>query len=139
LDDEGEAQHIDSDDINGYLREIMGEEFSAKDFRTWAGTVLAARAFQALGTGNATPRSVTKAVEEVARELGNTVAVCRRCYIHPEIMNSYLDGSLALEMAREASAKLDSGRGLRADEKRVLAVLRRRLARDNRRAASRAA
>jgi len=75
----------------------------------------------------------------VARELGNTVAVCRRCYIHPEIVNSYLDGSLALEMAKEASAKLDSGRGLRADEKRVLAVLRRRLARDNRRAASRAA
>ena len=75
----------------------------------------------------------------MARELGNTVAVCRRCYIHPEIVNSYLDGSLALEMAKEASAKLDSGRGLRADEKRVLAVLRRRLARDNRRAASRAA
>ncbi len=74
----------------------------------------------------------------MARELGNTVAVCRRCYIHPEIINSYLDGSLALEMAKEASAKLDSGRGLRADEKRVLAVLRRRLARDNRRAARRA-
>lgn len=138
VDDEGEPQHIDSDAVNGYLREVMGQEFSAKDFRTWAGTVLAARAFQALGEENATPRALTKAVEEVARELGNTVAVCRRCYIHPEIINSYLDGSLAREMAREASAKLDSGRGLRADEKRVLAVLRRRLARDNRRAAGRA-
>jgi DNA topoisomerase-1 len=139
VDEDGDAQHIDSDDVNGYLRDVMGDEFSAKDFRTWAGTVLAARAFQALGDGKATPRALTTAVEEVARQLGNTVAVCRRCYIHPQIIDSYLDGTLVKELTREASKKLERGRGLRAEEKRVLAVLRRRLAADNRRAARRAA
>jgi DNA topoisomerase-1 len=139
VDDEGEPQHIDSDDVNDYLRDAMGSEFSAKDFRTWAGTVLAARAFEALGDGPATRSALTRAVEEVARELGNTPAVCRRCYIHPEIIDSYLDGSLAQEMTRKASQALEHGRGLRAEERRVLAVLRRRLAADNRRAARRAA
>lgn len=139
VDEDGQPQHIDSDDVNDYLRDAMGSEFSAKDFRTWAGTVLAARAFEALGDGPATRGALTTAVEGVARQLGNTPAVCRRCYIHPEIIDSYLDGSLAQHMAQRASDALEHGRGLRAEERRVLAVLRRRLTADNRRAARRAA
>ena len=77
----------------------MGEEFSAKDFRTWAGTVLAARAFSALGEEAASQTSLKRAVEEVAKQLGNTPTVCRNCYIHPDIVDSYLDGSLAEQLA----------------------------------------
>jgi DNA topoisomerase-1 len=135
VDDDGEAQHIDSDDVNDYLRQYMGDEFSAKDFRTWAGTVLAARAFQALGEEPTSPSALRRAVEEVAQQLGNTPTVCRKCYIHPEIVNSYLDGSLVELMTSAASEKLKAGRGLRAEERRVLSVLRSRLRSENRRAA----
>ena len=88
---------IGSDDVNDYLREITGEEFTAKDFRTWAGTVLAALALREFesSTPRRRPRSnVVQAVEAVAKMLGNTPAVCRKCYIHPAIFDGYLDGSL---------------------------------------------
>ena len=139
VDDDGKPQHVDSDDVNQYLRDHMGDDFSAKDFRTWAGTVLAARAFSALGDKAATASSVKRAVEEVAEQLGNTPTVCRACYIHPDIVNSYLDGSLADLLATRAGEKLDKGRGLRAEERLVLSVLRSRLKPENRRAARKAA
>jgi DNA topoisomerase-1 len=139
VDDEGEVQKVESDDVNDYLRDNMGDGFTAKDFRTWAGTVLAARAFAALGEKSATPSSLKRAVEEVAQQLGNTPTVCRNCYIHPEIVNSYLDGSLAEQVTAQADERLKHGRGLRADERLVLSVLRSRLKAENRRAAGNAA
>jgi DNA topoisomerase-1 len=116
----------------------MGADFSAKDFRTWAGTVMAAHAFAALGDKAATPKSLSGAVEEVAKELGNTPTVCRNCYIHPEIIDSYLDGSLAEVMAARATQELRTRSGLRDEEKFVLSVLRSRLKRDSQRAGRRA-
>jgi DNA topoisomerase-1 len=136
VDDDGRPQHIDSDDVNDYLRDAMGSEFSAKDFRTWAGTVLAARAFQALEEGG--PTKLKSAVEEVARKLGNTPAVCRKCYIHPQIIDAYLDGSLAQQMARRAAILEERG-GLSSEERLVLRVLKKRLAADSRADARKAA
>ncbi len=150
IDEDGERQSLDSDDVNRYIRDAMGDEFSAKDFRTWAGTVLAARAFQALedatgdeqlaeaaasGDTNRGRASLTRAVEEVAQQLGNTPAVCRKCYIHPQIIEAYLDGSLAQALSNRAIQVLETDTGLRAEERVVLSILRRRLAADSRKAA----
>jgi DNA topoisomerase-1 len=92
LDESGETRAIDSADVNAYLKEIAGEEFTSKDFRTWAGTVLAAQAFHEMG--------LTRGIEQVARQLGNTRAVCRKCYIHPAVIEACTDGTLAQVMAR---------------------------------------
>ena len=130
VDEEGQPQAIDSDDVNQYLREAMGLEFSAKDFRTWAGTVLAAKALQALQEeADGTPRSsLVRAVEDVARRLGNTPAVCRRCYIHPAVIDAHIDGSLRQLLEERASADLrQGGDELPAEERTVLDLLRRRL------------
>ena len=147
VDEDGARQSVDSDDVNQYLREAMGDEFSAKDFRTWAGTVLAARAFQALeeatgdeqlaraaalGETNRGRASLTRAVEDVAQQLGNTPAVCRKCYIHPQIIDAYLDGTLAASLSQRAEDVLKAGRGLRAEERFVLSILQRRLRSGNR-------
>src|SRR5216117_2213796 len=97
LDDNHQVRDIGSQDVNEYLREIAGEEFTAKDFRTWAGTVLAAKALQEyeyFTSQRQAKRFMVDAVESVAKKLGNTKAVCRKCYIHPEVFNAYLDGSL---------------------------------------------
>ena len=96
LDDDGERQRISSDDVNNYLREIAGAEFSAKDFRTWAGTVLAAvalRQFERFDTKAQARKNLVAAVERVAERLGNTPSVCRKCYIHPVVLHSYLEGA----------------------------------------------
>jgi DNA topoisomerase-1 len=95
VDDDGRRQTICSDDVNAYLREISGEDFTAKDFRTWAGTVLAAQALarlQRFKTQREAKRNVLKAIECVAGRLGNTKAVCRKAYIHPAIFAAYMDG-----------------------------------------------
>lgn len=131
IDDDGQPQGIDSDDVNEYLREAMGREFSAKDFRTWAGTVLAAQALQALNeeTDGAPRSSLVRAVEDVARRLGNTPAVCRRCYIHPAVIDAHIDGSLRQLLEQRASADLrEAGDELPDEERTVLDLLRRRLA-----------
>jgi DNA topoisomerase-1 len=97
LDDDGEAQSIGSGDVNDYLRAISGEDFTAKDFRTWAGTVQAAMqlaAAEAVETAGAAKKTLVAAVARVAERLGNTPAVCRKCYIHPAVMDAYLDGGL---------------------------------------------
>ncbi|MBF6599520.1 MAG: DNA topoisomerase IB [Dehalococcoidia bacterium] len=131
VDDEGERHNIDSADVNAYLREISGEEFTAKDFRTWAGTVLAAlalREFEAFDSEAQAKRNIVRAIESVAGRLGNTPAVCRKCYIHPAILDAYLDGSLlaTLRSCTEAAMR-ESLPELRPEEAAVLALLEERL------------
>ncbi len=132
LDAEGNRHSVDSADVNRYLSEISGEEITAKDFRTWAGTHLAAMALQQVAAvgGEAAPKSaIVRAVEQVAKQLGNTPAVCRKCYIHPAIFEGYLDGSLARTLARRTQAYLKRNiEGMSAEEAAVTAFLRLRLA-----------
>src|SRR6266568_4197193 len=96
LDDEGNVCDITSQDVNDYLRKITGEDFTAKDFRTWAGTVLAAIALGTAGvseTKKQAKANIKHAISAVAEVLGNTPAVCRRCYIHPAVLEAYLNGN----------------------------------------------
>jgi DNA topoisomerase-1 len=95
VDEQGERQTIGSDDVNAYLREVSGDDFTAKDFRTWAGTVLAAQALARLSrfkSQTEARRNVTRAIACVADRLGNTKAVCRKAYIHPAVVAAYMDG-----------------------------------------------
>jgi DNA topoisomerase-1 len=129
--DDGTRQRVTSEDVNAYLREVTGAEFTAKDFRTWAGTVLAATALQELDevdTATARKKNVTQAIERVAKQLGNTKAVCRRCYIHPAVVEHYLDGA-TMDMLRNKAASMlvQSGRHLSREETAVLALLHRRM------------
>ncbi len=135
LDAQDEPQKIGSSDVNEYLREIAGEEFSAKDFRTWAGTVLAAVALRELEkaeTKTQTKKNLVQAVEAVAQRLGNTPAVCRKCYIHPVVLESYLDG-LTIERVKAKARALakENGGEIRAElndeERAVLGFLQRKL------------
>jgi DNA topoisomerase I len=126
--DDGVQAAIDSSDVNAYLREATGETFTAKDFRTWAGTVLAATALCELASEAEgrppTKRAVKGAVDRVAARLGNTPSVCRKCYIHPEVISSYLDGSLTASFER--ARRTHAASALRAEESAVLALLRAR-------------
>jgi DNA topoisomerase-1 len=130
VDEDGKRQTIDSADVNAYLREISGEDFTAKDFRTWAGTVLAARALADVKTfrSNAeAKRNVVKAIESVAKRLGNTKAVCRKCYIHPAILEAYMDGA-TIDTLKARAVKLTRSRGaLSGEEAAVVAIIERRL------------
>jgi DNA topoisomerase-1 len=131
LDADGEVRSIGSSDVNDYLREITGQDFTAKDFRTWSGTVLAAWALeelQAVDSESQAKRNVVRAVEQVAEWLGNTPAVSRRSYVHPAVINAYLDGDVVREARQTAERKLreDLGR-LTPQEAAVLALLRQRL------------
>jgi DNA topoisomerase-1 len=95
VDADGEVRSVDSGDVNAYLREVSGDEFTAKDFRTWAGTLFAARELRAIGKADgaqAARKNVNEAVKAVAARLGNTAAVCRKCYIHPAIVDAYVAG-----------------------------------------------
>jgi DNA topoisomerase-1 len=97
VDEAGERHTIDSADVNDYIREAAGDEFTSKEFRTWAGTLLAARALGAAGAFGSRAhamRNVNAAIESVARLLGNTKAVCRKCYVHPAVIDAYLEGRL---------------------------------------------
>jgi DNA topoisomerase I len=136
--EDGERHAIDSSDVNAYLKTISGEEFTSKDFRTWAGTVLAAGQLTALGTCRTqaqVKRNVVQAVTSVAERLGNTRAVCRKCYIHPAVLDAYADGSM-MGMAARRPRRVGRGRaGLSEEEGRVLALLERRAAREVRKLA----
>ncbi len=136
-DQDGKRHAIGSDDVNMYLREIAGEDYTSKDFRTWAGTVLAAqmlRDFEAFDSEAQAKRNIVRAVESVAKKLGNTKAVCRRCYIHPAILDAYVDGSMLKTVAdRARRTKLND---LTEAEAAVLGLLQRRLAREMRARAS---
>ena len=133
LDDDGQVQDINSSDVNDYLREITGRDFTAKDFRTWIGTVLAARALQEMASfasDSQGKRNILKAIEAVAGILGNTRSVCRKCYIHPAIIDSYLDRTLAQALSVRAGQRLAGSHDLNRTETAVLALLQRRLRRD---------
>ena len=120
-DTDGSVHAVSSSDVNAYLRAIADAEISAKDFRTWAGTVKAAMAFGAAGQGEAGNKAAARAVvAAVAEELGNTVAVCRKCYIHPKILTALEAGNLPLRIPRRGR------HGLNAIESAVLAYLCRR-------------
>jgi DNA topoisomerase-1 len=140
VDEDGRRATVDSGDVNDYIREAAGEDFTAKDFRTWAGTVLAAvalveiasaelKAASAKAPRRPNNRDVKRAIDRVAARLGNTPAVCRRCYVHPEIVASYLEGSLAPALARAtgAASTRTGAPALRREEAAVLALLERRL------------
>lgn len=131
VDDDGVRHPITSADINDYLKEITGEDFTAKDFRTWAGTMLAALALADVEPFiNATEakRNVVNAIENVARQLGNTPAICRRCYVHPTIIEAYHDQTLAPAMQNRRSALRNRAmNGLYKHELAVMALLVARL------------
>ena len=128
VDGDGRRQVIDSADVNEYVRAVTGRDFTAKDFRTWAGTVLAAQALAALeGFASATEakRRIVQAVDTMARRLGNTKAVCRKCYIHPAIVDAYVDGA-TIATIRARAARLPRG-PLSAEESAVVRLLEQRL------------
>lgn len=127
LDELGRRQTIGSADVNAYLREIAGREFTAKDFRTWAGTVLAAKALGVIaGKGvKASKRQVAHAVRMVAERLGNTPAICRKCYIHPAIPAAFLQSSLHAGLKPSWSPRASQDPALRRGEDAVLRFLER--------------
>ena len=131
VDENGERQTVGSEEVNAYLKDITGQDLTSKDFRTWAGTVLAAQLLRELEafTSNAqAKRNILAVVDMVAKRLGNTKAVCRKCYIHPAVFDAYLDGSMleAIEQrARKVSRAVDR---LTSGEAAVLRLLKRRTA-----------
>jgi DNA topoisomerase-1 len=132
LDEEGARQSIDSADVNAYLQEISGQPFTAKDFRTWAGTVLAAmalREFETFDSEATAKKNIVSAVERVAERLGNTPSVCRKCYVHPAIVEAYIDGSMLKSLRLRAEEELSGGKlsHLKPEEAAVLGLLRERL------------
>lgn len=133
LDEEGEQREVTSADVNAYLREVTGQDITAKDFRTWAGTVMAALALQeveAFDTQAAAKKNIRNAIERVASRLGNTPTICRKCYVHPEVLTAYAQGELLLEIKREVENELKEDLPtLKAEEAAVLALLEARLSR----------
>jgi DNA topoisomerase-1 len=125
IDDEGERQSVGSSDVNAYLKEVSGEDYTSKDFRTWAGTVLAAEFLRACGPSTSQTeckRSIVRAVEAVAQRLGNTKAVSRKCYIHPTVFDAYVDGLMTkMRVVKRASR---SPHALSESEAAVLALLK---------------
>ncbi|HEX5689219.1 MAG TPA: DNA topoisomerase IB [Roseiflexaceae bacterium] len=134
LDEAGQQQTIDSADVNDYLRSIAGDDFSAKDFRTWAGTVLAAltlQEFESFDSETQAKKNIVQAIERVAERLGNTPSVCRKCYVHPAILDAYLDGSMLDTVKQLAEQELAADLSkLPPEEAAVLALLQQRLARE---------
>jgi DNA topoisomerase-1 len=129
VDGHGERQVIDSADVNAYVREISGEDFTAKDFRTWAGTVLAAKALAGVRTfasNGEAKRNIARAIESVAKRLGNTETVCRKCYIHPAVFDAYLDGA-TIDTVRRADRLTKKARVLTDEEAAVVGIIEQRL------------
>ncbi|MEP6715515.1 MAG: DNA topoisomerase IB [Terriglobia bacterium] len=120
----GELHSVDSSDVNGYLRQISGDSFSAKDFRTWAGTIQTALTLSEMGpSASATEakKNVVEAIRRTAKRLGNRPATCRNYYVHPAIVDAYLEGSLRMEPGAQRT-------GLHPEEEAVIAIIRRRSA-----------
>jgi DNA topoisomerase-1 len=134
LDEEGQQHSVTSADVNAYLKEITGKDITAKDFRTWAGTVLAAMAlseFEGFDTQAKAKKNVRAAIERVSSSLGNTPTICRKCYVHPEVLASYMDGDLLLDIKEEVESELrEDLSGLRPEEAAVLTLLEGRLSRE---------
>jgi DNA topoisomerase-1 len=132
VDDDGEQRSVDSADVNDYLREISGEDYTAKDFRTWSGTLLAALALQEyekVDSQAQAKKNVVRAIESVAEKLGNTPSICRKCYVHPAVIESYLDGTMLHALRERAHEELvEEVHELAPEEAAVLALLQWRLA-----------
>jgi DNA topoisomerase-1 len=131
-DPEGNAHDVTSSDVNEYLQQITKSDFTAKDFRTWAGTVLAAMAlqeFEKFDTKAQAKKNLLRAIETVSQRLGNTPAICRKCYIHPVIIESYLDGTMLETFKKRAEEQISrSLHSLKPEEAGVLTFLQQRLA-----------
>ena len=131
VDGQGRPRAVTSSDVNDYLREVTGQAFTAKDFRTWAGTVLAAWALHELGDGRTkkeAKKNVLRAVERVAGRLGNTVAISRKSYVHPVVFDAYLDGTLLDTLRQRLDHEVRAGEDhLQREEMAVLALLHQRL------------
>ncbi len=131
LDENGDHHAIDSADVNDYLQQIAGEHFTAKDFRTWAGSVLASellREFQPFSTATEAKKNVVQAIAAVAKRLGNTPSVCRKCYVHPAVLEAYLGGispAAAKEKLEEEIAERTGA--LRDEEQALIDLLHQRL------------
>jgi DNA topoisomerase-1 len=134
LDENGETHTVGSADVNDYLRTITGEDYTAKDFRTWSGTVLAALAlqeFEKVDSEAQAKKNVVRAIESVAEKLGNTPSVCRKCYVHPAVLDAYMDGTMLEGLRARAEEKLvEELHDLQPEEAAVLAMLQARLAQD---------
>lgn len=135
IDDAGERHAIDSADVNDYLRTLAGEDYTAKDFRTWSGTVLAAMALQTFDPFDSeaqAKKNIARAIETVAQQLGNTPAVCRKCYVHPTVIDAYLDGAMTDIFKQSGQRKTEKdAHALSAEEAAVLAFLQERLPLEN--------
>jgi DNA topoisomerase-1 len=131
LDDDGNPHTVDSADVNDYLRAISGEDYTAKDFRTWSGTVLAALAlqeFEKFDSETQAKKNIVRAIERVAEKLGNTPSICRKCYVHPAVIDAYLDGAV-LEALRSRTRQelVEDLHALSPEEAAVVALLQQRL------------
>jgi DNA topoisomerase I len=128
---DGKVRDVTSQDVNDYLREITGEEFTAKDFRTWAGTVLAAMALHAqerFENKSQAKKNVKDAISAVSKILGNTPTVCRKCYVHPDVLETYLDGEMIEGLKQKTEETLARKlRNMRAEEAAVMSFLQARL------------
>jgi DNA topoisomerase-1 len=140
LDDEGKRQTVQAEDVNAYLQSVTGRDITAKDFRTWAGTMLAAEALRKMGpaaTKKEAEKNIVAAVDVTAKRLGNTRSVCRKYYIHPALLEAYLEGSVLPPLPeRKWSKRKSQGPTLRQHEMDVLAFIKARLKPEKRRLAA---
>jgi DNA topoisomerase-1 len=131
VDEADEVRDVTSQDVNDYLREVTGEDFTAKDFRTWAGTVLAAMALntqEAFKNKTQAKKNIKDAISAVAKILGNTPTVCRKCYVHPAVLETYLDGATIEGLKQKTEKTLERKLGdLRSEEAAVLTFLQAKL------------
>ncbi len=136
LDESGQPHRIESADVNAYIKEIAGDEFTAKDFRTWTGTVSASLAlaeFEKFESETAAKANIVVAVKSVSQHLGNTPAVCRKSYIHPAVLEAYLDGSMLESLKQKAEDVLEHKlSSLKPEEAAVLGLLQQKLAQKTR-------
>ncbi|HZY62018.1 MAG TPA: DNA topoisomerase IB [Edaphobacter sp.] len=131
VEKDGTIHSVDSADVNEYLREISGEDFSAKDFRTWAGTVLACVALReatAFASETEAKRNVVQAIKQVAAKLGNTPSVCRKCYVHPAVLECYMAGEMLAAVKRPVHGEdEDTAEVLRREEESLLKLLQKKI------------
>ena len=130
LDDDGLPHSIDSTDVNDYLCTVTGGHFTAKDFRTWAGTVLACSLLKDFSEADSTTqgkKNVVEAIKAVAERLGNTPSVCRKCYVHPTVIESYLSGDMSSALKRLPKTR-PTPHGLQPEERALLHLLKQQLA-----------
>jgi DNA topoisomerase-1 len=134
IEENGDRHTIGSREVNDYLRQISGQDFTAKDFRTWAGTVLAAKAlqeFQEYDSQAQAKKNVVRAIESVAKRLGNTKSICRKCYVHPAVIEAYMEGNLLHSFGQSVAEELlHSLHELSPEEAAVLAFLQKRLSQE---------